>query len=301
MKKKKLCFNRFQKGHSANICTSQFTCKYCHLRHHTFVQRPKSHNIPTGGTNKENSSSHNLSRSNSETEEPTSKFTTRHFSTQGTFNTPLLPVVLVSIRDASGTQVSLRAMLDSGAQASFIKADKAKFLMVTIKRSQSSIQTLGSDSARSQRTCGLLPNTLNDTVDINLLIIPRLTKAIISRDVDTSLMKHVHNLDFADPQLNTPRRIDILLGADLLEDLLLDNKSKINGLFLKESIYGSVVSRPAAEKVLVVGYTTIIGPQETENLLRKFWEVETVPEGKLLTREEKMFEQHFDTKAKRQA
>ena len=52
---------------------------------------------------------------NSEAVEPISKFTTGHFSTQGTFNTVLLSTAQVSIPDASGTQVPLGAMLDFGS------------------------------------------------------------------------------------------------------------------------------------------------------------------------------------------
>ena len=59
----------------------------------------------------------------SETLEHTSKFTTGYFSTQGTVSTVLLSTALASIRDATGTQFSKRAMLECGSQASFITAD----------------------------------------------------------------------------------------------------------------------------------------------------------------------------------
>ena len=61
---------------------------------------------------------------------------------------------------------------------------------------------------------------------------------------------------------------------------------------LSEPIFGSVVSEPVVEeaKELVVGYTSIIGPHDTEHLLCKFWEIESVPERKHLTREEKICE-----------
>ena len=134
---------------------------------------------------------------NSKTVESTGKFTTGHYKTQGTFNTVLLSTALACICDAGGTQVPLRAMLDTGSQASFITADKAKALMLATKSPHPTIQTLGSVSLQSQRNCCLLPITLNDTVDVNLHIISRLTNATPSRKIDTSHMKHVLNLDFA--------------------------------------------------------------------------------------------------------
>ena len=141
----------------------------------------------------------------------------------------------------------LRAKLDSGSQVSFITADKAKALMLPRKSSQFTIQTLGSDSAECQRTCGLLQASLFDTNIVTLHIILHLTNTIPSLGIYTSRLKHVHNLDLADPHFNTLGKFDLLLVADILEDLLLDNGVKGYGSFRRESILRCVLSRPIVE------------------------------------------------------
>ena len=107
--------------------------------------------------------------------------------------------------------------------------------MLPTRSYQPTLQTFGSGSAQSQRTCGLLPTTVNDSVEVGIQINPRLTNAIHSRENNTSRLKKVKNMDSGDPHFNTPGKIHILLGADFLEDLLLDNEIKENGLVLRES------------------------------------------------------------------
>ena len=132
-------------------------------------------------------------------------------------------MALVSVCEASGNQVPLRAILNSGSQATFNTAEKAKALMMPTTSSQFTLQTLGSSFAQSQRTCGALPTTVNDSVEVNLHILPRLANAYFSPKVDISHVKHVHNLDLAEPHFITPGKHDFFLGADILENLLEHN------------------------------------------------------------------------------
>ena len=74
---------------------------------------------------------------------------------------------------------------------------------------------------------------LNDVLDVNLHVIPKIANAIPSQEIDVSQLRHIHNLQLADPQFNVPGKIDILLGADFLDDVMLDNRTKDNGLQLK--------------------------------------------------------------------
>ena len=48
--------------------------------------------------------------------------------------TVLLATVLVSFRDSKGSAVHLRAMRDSGSQASFITSEKTRALMLPTKK-----------------------------------------------------------------------------------------------------------------------------------------------------------------------
>ena len=83
--------------------------------------------------------------------------------------------------------------------------------MFKVQKTPSPIITLGASS--SQKT-GSLPNAI----------------------VDISQMRHVDHLKLADPNFSVPGKIDILLGADIIEDLMLDNRIRDNDLILRVSL-----------------------------------------------------------------
>ena len=57
-------------------------------------------------------------------------------------------------------------------------------------------------------------------------------------------MRHVNNLILADPIFNVPKKVDLLLGADVIENNLIDNKIRDNGLRIRDSVFGWVVCGP---------------------------------------------------------
>ena len=140
----------------------------------------------------------------------------------------LLSTGIVSIKDQRGRNIQLRALLDSVSQASFITESMVKALMLRIQQSKTTISTLG--STKSQKALGFMSAKLNDVFDINLHVIPKITNAIPSQEIDVSQLRHIHNLQLADPQFNVPGKFDILLGADVIEEVMLDNRIKDNGL-----------------------------------------------------------------------
>ena len=172
IKDKKLCFNCFQSGHSSNACPSKFACRECKMKHHTLLHRPQKQ-LPDQRTSTKTYSSMN---STSNKMESTKQFTTGHFSDDNEINTVLLSTSLVTIRNSSGDAIKLRALLDSGSQASFVTEDVAKALMLPTQRSQINISTMG--SSHFQKTRGLLPVKLNDTIEVNLHLIPKISNTI---------------------------------------------------------------------------------------------------------------------------
>ena len=114
--------------------------------------------------------------------------------------------------------------------------------MLPIEKVQTQIAAIG--AAKTQKTLALIAMKLNKVVEINLYVIPKFTNAIPTKSLDVSLLRHVNHLQLADRKFNVPGKIDILLGADLLEEVLLDNRIKDNGVVIRESLFGWVVSGP---------------------------------------------------------
>ena len=114
-------------------------------------------------------------------------------------------------------------------------------------------------------------------------------------------MRHINHLNLADTSFNIPSKVDILLGADVVEEILLENKIKDNGLYLRDSILGWVVSGPVAtsDAHCITTHLAISSEADTDQLLSKFWELESFPEQKHLTVEERKCEEHYKATTQR--
>ena len=124
---------------------------------------------------------------------------------------------------------------------------------------------------------------------------------IPSREIDISQMRHINHLNLADPSFNIPRKVDVLLGADVVEEILIENKIKDNGLYLRDSILGWVVSSPVltSDAHCITTHLAISSDADTDQLLSKFWELENFPEQKHLTVEERKCEEHYKATTQR--
>ena len=180
VRSKQLCFNCLQSGHGVGACTSKYTCREYKMKHHTLLHRDKSlqANSSIKGTIQSNAASTETIKKNHETVVKSHCNTTTecrlHSSPSHSlpFNNVLLSTAYVSLRDKAGNKISMRALLDSGSQASFITEAKAKALMLPIEKTQIPIAALG--AAKTQKTLGLIAMKLNDVVETNLHVIQKL-------------------------------------------------------------------------------------------------------------------------------
>ena len=184
----------------------------------------------------------------------------------------------MSIRDSTGNPVQLRALLESGSQASFITSDKARTLMLPTKKTSTTLTPLGASTTR--RVNQLLATKINGSIDVIMFILSKITNHLRSNKIDISQMRHIQNLNIADPQFNVPSTIDVLLGADVIEEVMLDNRIKDNGVYLRESIFGWIVSGPVKTTTadFEVNYFSchVTMTPTTDSLLSKFWALEVI-------------------------
>ncbi len=104
-------------------------------------------------------------------------------------------------------------------------------------------------------------------------------------------------LSLADPQYGTPGAIDMLLGADVLPQILGSEvrTSPDKALIVQNTVFGWVLSGKAKIKsgtpTLVCNHV-LSADAGMEDILKKFWEIETVEQACAWTMEEKLCEQH---------
>ena len=299
VKKKRGCFTCLQTGCSVCECGYKFSCRECKAKHHTLLHRPTPVTTLHDGSNKtiarvSTSASTTFQSAGSASQQADTSVLTGHCGSGSSNAGALLPTAMVPIHIKAGEKVHLRALLDYGSQVSYITEAKAKALMLKVQKTPSTIITLGACS--SQKTCGVLPANVAGSTDVKLHVIPKINSSLPNAIVDISQMHHVDRLKLADPNFSVPCKIDMLLGADIIEDLILDNRIRDNGLIFRESLLGWIVSGPILETsgVISTHNVTVASDGESNKLLARFWELESVPETKHRTMEEPHCEEQFD-------
>ena len=203
IKEKQLCFNCLRTGHLLKDCTSPNKCKECNRSHHTSIHR-----------------SYTNAKVNSATEAP--EAVASHSAT--TNKQVVLPTAIVSVQGKHGT-VSLRALLDSGSQTSFLTEDACQKLNLAKQRHNLAVSGLGGKTSVCTGTLNLtIWTSSSNTLNVKVFVLPKLTQNIPSQKVDLDLFEEHQNISYADPQFSKPGRIDMILGADVFEEIFLEKK-----------------------------------------------------------------------------
>lgn len=112
----------------------------------------------------------------------------------------------------------------------------------------------------------------------------RISSDLPNRKFDISKWSYIKGLQLANPKFNEPGQIDILIGAEYYFSLLLD-ENKIQGPEGHPSaintIFGWILSGKMAaplQKSNRLQIFTVINEVNVEKSLKRFWEVEEVPQ-----------------------
>lgn len=189
IKKKKLCFNCMQPNHTANTCPSS-NCKKCNQKHHTLLHINENFN--------------------------------GHCDVDEGI---LLATANVPVEGANGEVHFLRALLDTGSNATLITENAAKQLKNKYKLANEECTTLGGlVSIKKKIDLKLLPESDNIMTTANVV---DSISTIPSKRFHIEGWKTLQKLDLADPNFHEPRPVDLLLSSSVVFQLLLPEK--ING------------------------------------------------------------------------
>ena len=100
------------------------------------------------------------------------------------------------------------------------------------------------------------------------------------------------NVALADENFHQPGPVQLMLGADVYEDLFLDERRKAHGLHYRKSIFGWVIAGVLSQ---VRAYQCQSSQVAVELDLARFWEVEEIPRLKPMSRENFHCVEHYDT------
>lgn len=308
VKKLRLCFNCLKKGHGTRQCPSKTNCLKCNGRHHSYLHLNRNtETIPALNCEdvKHHSTNPAKEQSNSVASTACNLQTGRSLS-----YSVILGTAVIHVLDCNNRYQPVRALIDSAAQQSFITSKCARRLGLSCRNTSLSISGLGQSSVFNVEgvvSCLLKPrNTETPVFSTEALVIPRITLDMPTVRIPDSIINRFKDVFLADPNYFHQSPIELLLGADIYPEIYDGQKIYAdgkNGPVALQSVFGWVITgrlpnnyrSPAPVSSLVCS---------TENLnstLKKFWELENVPERPQLSDEdtycESLFQQqHYRTK-----
>lgn len=295
IKSHRACINCLASAHTVSQCNSEKRCRTCGQNHHsllhlTFNNNPQNlreninQNLPH--------STHSNDPNNTQNEQSTSLSTDNKNVIVGMAlndHDILLATVLLHIRDNFGNWREARAILDSGAQSSFISKKFANSLGISKFNIALNVHGLEKmcTSARSGTYCTIAPlENKNTILNFEAIVIDKICDAMPSTSFNKNSLPVLQNLKLADPFWNIQSGVQLLLGADLYGSLIQDGRiytgpdspTCINTIF-GWSLIGkmSPTDNNIIEKKISTFFTTFANNDDLDITLKQFWEIEEVP------------------------
>lgn len=286
VKSLKLCQNCFRTGHSVDNCKLPGSCRVCKKRHNSLLHIHK--------TDQTNDSNNSLVMSALSSHEI------------------LLCTAKVRITNPnSNLSISVRALLDSGSQSSFISLAVMRQLNLTSQPSNVNVIGIGQVPLnQTTERCGLQLQSEQTSFKVSMfcLVLPKISDNLPKVSFDSQIL-NLPNVKLADPSFNKPSTIDMLIGADLFWELIGSKQISLgkNKPILRDSKLGWLVAgplptfpTPKSQKQVICNFVrnNDYNPNDNsyaniEKQMSIFWEIENLPQTKAYTTEEKLCEQHF--------
>ena len=255
-----LCFNCLAR-HKVSQCTSKFSCRECHKKHHTSlchafttnVEAPPPNQlqpepVPTPTEFTLSSTNSNMTSTNSTA---TSSFTTMTPAPLSTFYTSvcLLKTAIADV-SANSTTVEGHILFDEGAQRSFITQQLADTLQLQpIRHELITVSSFGEQISTPTRfaVTTISIHTLNGSqIPISVLIVPKLA-APVRNSIRTHLnqFSYLQGLTLAHPVTSDENfSISVLIGADYYWQFIQDHVARGDGPTAVQSRLGYLLSGP---------------------------------------------------------
>lgn len=264
VREKQLCYNCLVPRHSVKACRQTSTCKICKRRHHTLLHTTPP--VIVHQTNQEH-----------EKQEETPEISSHKAEIIG--SQVLLATALVRVTASNGERYTLRALIDQGSQASFITTSAVQKL--GLKKVPIYSKVTGVNSTMSTVSKGLVEFQLcshfHDTpvTKVKAHILKSISSILPRKEVNIQLGPTMKGIIFADPNFMQPSSFDILLGAEIYAQIILDGLKRDGSVIAQNSQLGWLISGEVSGNNTEHTNVLLMHNQlEIDNLVRRFWESE---------------------------
>ncbi|CAG9136063.1 unnamed protein product [Plutella xylostella] len=209
----------------------------------------------------------------------------------------LLPTARVKAIAKDGTEVHFKALLDSGSQVSIVTSKLVQLLGLTPKQSATNI--IGISNAKNHlKYCvpleiHSLKSTFKTTVTCH--VTDQITSQLPQSKIKLDELQLPSNIEWADEQFNVPSDIHMLMGANIMFQVLLPEKSSVtpannsgkqspaqNDLHIFNTHFGHIIggSLPTGsiKGQILCNKVVLKCEMDLNETLGQFWTNEKVPE-----------------------
>ncbi|XP_071578643.1 uncharacterized protein [Temnothorax nylanderi] len=301
VKKANRCVNCLSAKHAVQSCSSKYSCRTCQKKHHSMLHvdsevSTADNTIATGNTSPVSAAA------------PDAAPITALLSSANVSSMP--PVLLATARvgvslpsdQPNGRVRVVRALLDQGSEMTFMTERLTQRLRARRVKMPISISAIGGvDAGTCRYAADIQLSPLGQSslaFATTASIMKRLTNYLPSSKASPVEWSHVADLELADPDPTNSDPIDLIIGADLYGDLLLDGirKGSRGQPLAQHTVFGWVLSGPAADpdtRPRTIRAQHCSSSPSLEEELRRFWETEEIPRAISLSPEDQQCEDHF--------
>lgn len=312
VKDHRLCYNCLSSSHSVFNCKQKGSCRICGKRHHSLLHLNMENGRGENGSHevKDNTTGLSSLHTNVEVDNDVQQdiSITSHLATG--YTQALLATALVPVRSFSGHITILRALIDSGSQASFISERAVQSLQLKRTAIHGTVTGVGSTTTTVSHVVQLEVLSRFDE-EFSLPV----RAYVLSSHVTTKLpyksikpreqWSYLDGLNLADPQYFVSSKIDMLLGVEVYTEIIKNNLIKgppgsptAQDTTLGWILFGNIGEERLRDSTILVMHHKL--EVDVDNLLRNLWNIEETSKREL-TAEERKCEEIYLSNYKRSA
>ncbi|GBO34381.1 hypothetical protein AVEN_174602-1 [Araneus ventricosus] len=292
----------------AGSCSSKFICfvKGCQMAHNTLLhEENKALNEISATSAAKNNNDISSPKGGSDDLEQSYSLVVRKGKVYSSLSLAqsseicILPTALICFKNALGERILIRCLIDSGSQVCAITSECSDMLGMKKEKINIPVSGLnGTNIALKRKMEVEISNLENDFVRcVPFYVVPSITNLTPSTRLNVDISKLPEGINLADPNFWKPNKIDALIGADLLFEMLKPNKFHLmnSSIILQETIFGYIVGGKyeiSSSNEQFCGL--LLESEDINKTMQNFWNIESVGESShILNSEDELCEKHF--------
>lgn len=211
---------------------------------------------------------------------------------------------MIGVRNRAGRIIQARAVLDGGSQSNFITNEFLNKLQLDTESSNVPVEGLGDQITNIAKAAmvEIHSNYESYSTKGEFLVLNRICGNLPNEYIDRKALQIPRNIHLADPGFHVSAAVDVLLGAEIVIDLmrvgkihLIGHSAKVIKTALGWIVGGRIGTEPQTQKKR----QCMITLDALDKTMSRFWDIQEYAERKFLSPEEQEVEEFFTRTTRR--